>query len=274
MGTTSSEYDFGSTDFVETLHMSIDGELDVQEWTYNDEVKGLKIGVTFDQVAVETEDSNGDFTYYNSLAQNGDTDFDSVLQSMTGDTVTVDVGLDYEIEDEEDNSNSLSELEQEYSFGTTTGLSAIDQITQITNLRAFLPESADKEYIAGDEWDITYATDVEFQGRSTFVGWVKYNGYECAVITSWAYLDQEGDTTFGEGEDDWELESVLEIQNGNIDSTIFWDVNHNIPRFAKIQIEMTTEIDEEIEDGEEEGLEDSMELPMTETLEMCVAPMF
>ena len=89
--TTTSEYDFGQTDFAETLHMMIDGKLDVSEWKYDDKPEGFKIGVTFDQVAVGTEDSSGDSSYYNSKAENGDTDFDGVLQSMVGETITVSV---------------------------------------------------------------------------------------------------------------------------------------------------------------------------------------
>lgn len=91
--TTSSEYDFGTTDFVESLHMMIDSTFDVSDWYYEGEHVGYSIGVVFSQVAVETEDSSGDSTYYNSLAQNGDSDFDEVLQSMVGEIVTVSINI-------------------------------------------------------------------------------------------------------------------------------------------------------------------------------------
>ena len=185
----------------------------------------------------------------------------------------------YEIVDEEDNQNSLEQLEQQYSFGTTTGLSAIDQVTQITNLRAMLPSDPEKTYIPGDEWDITYETDVEFQGRTSFVGYVKYNGFECAVLSTWAYINQETNNMLGDSSlDDWGLGDYLEIENGNLDVTIFWDVKNNIPRFAKMLLEMTTEIDQEYADIDGDEFSDTTEketteLPMREEIEIYVAPM-
>lgn len=192
----------------------------------------------------------------------------------------VDVDEDYDIVDEEDNENTLDELEQEYSYGTTTGLSAVDQIEQITNLISFLPTDQSKSYGPNDSWEIAYTSDVEFQGKSTFEGYVKYNGYECAVITTWAYLDEDGDNTLGD--DEWgEVEEVT-IENGRVDSTMFWDIENNIPRFASLKIQMTTEIEEDEDEYENEyengGGSDNdeetntVELPMTETIELYLAP--
>lgn len=275
--TTTSEYDFGSEAFAESLHMMIDGRLDVSDWTYEDQEKGLKIGVLFDQVAVQTEDSNQESTYYSSLASQGDSDFDEVLETMVGEQIFVDVDEDYEVVDEEDNENSLIKLEQEYSFGTTTGLSAIDQVTQITNLIAFLPDDTTEEHMPGDSWDVLFETDVVFGGRSTFEGYVMYNGYECAVITAWAYVDPDEDNTFGDGMDDFRLDTFIEIENGSVNAVIFWDVESNIPRFAKLEISMTTEVTEDFGDEDEldgVGSEEvtTTEIPMTEVLEMYVSP--
>lgn len=272
--TTSSEYDFGKTNFVETLHMMIDSTFDVNEWTYDGRHSGYQIGVLFGQVAVETEDGNGDSTYYNSLAQNGDSDFDEVLESMVGEKIIIDVDDNYEIIDEEDNENTLEELEQEYSYGTTTGLSAVDQITQITNLVSFLPNSS-RTYVPGDQWVVNYSSDVKFSGKSTFEGYVKYNGVECAVITAWAYIDEESDNILGDEE--WDEEVVIE--NGRIEVVMFWDVPNKIPRFASLDIQMTTEYsengDDQFADLDQESNgegDDTVELPMTEQIELYLSP--
>lgn len=273
--TTTSEYDFGSSDFADSLHMMIDGILDVQDWIYEGEHEGYRIGVTFDRIAVETEDTDGDSTYYNSLAQNGDSDFDEVLETMVGDTVYIDVDDDFDLIDEEDTENTLEQLEQEFSYGTTTGLSAIDQVTQLTNLIAFLPEDSTKSYFPGDAWQIKFESDVDFEGRSTFEGYVKYNGVECAVITSFAYIDSESENVLGD--DTWDIEQI-DIENGKVETTMYWDVKLNIPRFALMSIEMTTEVKIGDDEFEEEGKfvgdddDDILELPMTEVIEMYLAP--
>lgn len=80
------------------------------------------------------------------------------------------------------------------------------------------------------------------------------------------------------GLDDWGLGDYVEIENGSLDVTIFWDVKENIPRFAKMQLEMTTEIDQEYGDPEVDELGDSVEdetteLPMSEEIEIYVAPL-
>lgn len=273
--TTTSEYDFGSEDFVESLHMMIDGKLDVEEWVEHGKHEGYSIGITFDQVAVETEDSSGDSTYYNSLAENGDSDFDEVLETMVGEKVYVEVNDEYDLVDEEDSENTLEELEQEYSYGTTTGLSAIDQVIQLTNLMSFLPSDPSKDYFPGDSWEFSMETDIYFEGRSTFEGYLNYNGIECAVINSVAKIDDDKENTIGD--DGWDIEEI-EIENGTIEATFYWDVKNNIPRFALTKIVMTTEVQSVIdEDGEgstslDETDDNNIELPMTEVLEMYVAP--
>lgn len=142
-----------------------------------------------------------------------------------------------------------------------------------------LPSDPEKSYLPGDEWDITYNTDVEFQGRTSFVGYVNYNGFECAVLSTWAYINQETNNLLGDGGlDDWGLGDYVEIENGGLDVTIFWDVKENIPRFAKMQLDMTTEIDQEYGDAEVDEFGDSMEdetteLPMSEEIEIYVAPL-
>ena len=137
---------------------------------------------------------------------------------------------------------------------------------------SFLPRDKTASYKPGDSWEITYDSDIIFEGRSTFEGYVKYNGYECAVIQSYGYINQDEQNLLGDGVDDWQLDSFVEIENGSIDATIFWDLENNIPRFALLNIDMTTEIEEQI-DEDEAGENQTVELPMTETIEMYMAPL-
>lgn len=267
--TTSTKIDFGKEEFAETVHMNTEDELDVDVW-YNEnaEVEGYKIDVTFTKVAVTSEDSGGDFTYYNSLAENGDSNFDAVLETMIGETVTVDLDSDYHIISEEDKQNALEEMEQEYSLGTTTGLSAMDQVGQITNILAYLPNS-DAQHNVGDTWDIKFSTDIQFTGTSGLSGFITYNGFDCAVIKSTSNVDTSYDTQIG----DDILGTLLEVESGSIDTVIYWDVTYNIPRYLKTVIEMKSDIDEvESVGGVETDDKDEVLVPMKETIEMYFAP--
>merc|ERR1712012_504797 len=112
-------------------------------------------------------------------------------------------------------------------------------------------------------------------GKSTFEGYVKYNGVECAVVTAWAYIDEESDNILGD--DGWDEPVVIE--NGRIEVVMFWDVPNKIPRFASLDIQMTTEYSENEEDqyadldqeSNGEG-DDTVELPMTEQIELYLSP--
>ena len=79
--------------FAETVHMEYENVFNVSPWQdYNgDNEVGLSIEVIFNKVSVTAKDSSGDFTYYSSLAENGDTDFDAVLQDMINVKATVGV---------------------------------------------------------------------------------------------------------------------------------------------------------------------------------------
>ena len=90
-------------------------------------------------------------------------------------------------------------MEQEYSLGTTTGLSAMDQVLQITNMRSYLPTSSSltEQYKVGDTWEIEFKTDIQFYGTSTLLGFIKYSGVDCAVIKSVASVNNDIENTLG-----------------------------------------------------------------------------
>jgi hypothetical protein len=271
--TTSSKINFGSVSYAESLHMDTQNDLDVTKWIDKDgDDAGFRIDVTFTHVAITTTDSNDEFTYYNSDAKDGDTDFDVVLEKMIGEDAIVDIDNDYTIIDEEDTQNSLEKMEQEYSLGTTTGLSAMDQVSQLTNLRSYLPQDEDSEnqYKPGDTWEIEFETDIVFSGTSTLLGYIKHNGADCAVIQSEADADTDNGNFIGT--DDWETGRV-EIEEGKVTNIMYWDVNANIPRYAKTVIEMLTQF------GGGDGVDsiptdenDEMLLPMTESVETYFVP--
>lgn len=263
--TTTATMNFvGEGKFAEMMQMQYENEFNISPWqNFNgDNEDGLSIEVIFNKIAVTTKDSVGDATYYSSLSEGGDTDFDAILQDMVSIKATVDLNGEYEIVGEQDNENQLEELEQEYSLGTTTGLSAISQVSQITSLKSFLPTSSTVLYRPGDSWDVEYDTDVSFVGTGTLLGFVDYNRIECAVIQNDFKLDAESDNTL-ETDD---LDSVVEIEDGSIKTIVYWDVSAKIPRYVKYTIQMTTEID--MDDDQV----DAMIVPMTETVELYFAP--
>lgn len=254
----------GEGKYAEMMQMQYENEFSISPWQYfdGDNENGLSIEVIFNKIAVTTKDSVGDATYYSSLNEGGDTDFDAVLQDMISIKATVDVNGEYEIVNEEDNENQLEELEQEYSIGTTTGLSAISQVSQITSLKSFLPNSSTVVYKPGDSWDVEYDTDVSFVGTGRLLGYVEYNGIECAVIQNDFKLNQGADNTL----DVDDLDNIVEIEEGSIKTIVFWDVLAKIPRYVKYTIEMTTEIDMDDQ-------ADDMIVPMTETVELYFSPL-
>lgn len=87
--TTKTSVDFGATNFAETVSMNTENSVTVNSWKDASGINGFSVGVTFTHVDVSTQDSSGEFTYYNSLAESGDTDFDAVLLTMIGDSATV-----------------------------------------------------------------------------------------------------------------------------------------------------------------------------------------
>jgi hypothetical protein len=270
--TTSSKLNFNGESFAETVHMTTENSFNVNVWHdyYDGDEEGLKVDVTFTHIAVTTQDSGGDYTYYNSYAQNGDTDFDAVLETMIGETASVEISSDFTIVEEEDSQNNLEEMEQEYSLGTTTGLSAMDQVNQILNLLSYLPPTDGISMAQpGDSWDVLFETDIVFSGTSTLAGYLKYNGFDCAVLKSTAAVEDDLDSEIG---DDM-LGTSLEIESGNVESVIFWDVKYNIPRYAKSVISLTTDI-ENIDgvDGILTDDADNFVMPMTETIEVYFAP--
>ena len=175
----------------------------------------------------------------------------------------MDINDEYIIIDEEDNENQLEAMEQEYSLGTTTGLSALDQVSQITNLKSYLPLTSTDLYKPGDSWDVEFYTDVKFIGTGTLLGYINYNGIECAVIKNEFQLNTEADNIL----DTDDLEEVIEIEDGSISSIIYWDVAAKIPRYLKTTIYMTTELD--MDDDKVEP----MVIPMTEIIESYFSPL-
>jgi len=256
--------------------MITESTMDVNIWYAPDnEPEGFQLNVLFTHIAVTTEDSGGDVTYYNSLAENGDSDFDAVLETMIGEQVTVDVDLDYTIADEEDTENALEEMEQEYSLGTTTGLSAMDQVSQVTNLLSYLPAysgggSSGQLVKPGSVWDVLFETDIVFSGTAQLMGYINYNGFQCAVIKGSVKVDNgKGDSMIG----DDAFGTMLEVESGGIETIIFWDAKFDLPRYAKTVITMKTDI-ENVDgvDGIQTDDKEEIVLPMTETIEMYFAP--
>lgn len=267
---TSTKLNLGFESFAESVYMTSESDMDVKLWYAPDaEPRGFQLNVVFTHISVSTEDSGGDVTYYNSYAQNGETDFDAVLETMIDEMVTVDIDMDYLIADEEDSENALEEMEQEYSLGTTTGLSAMDQVSQVTNLLSYLPPPK-KAVKAGDKWDVLFETDLVFSGSAELLGYVNYNGFQCAVVRGFAKVDNEkGDSMIG----DDAYGTMLEVEDGTIETIIFWDPKFNIPRYAKTDINMKTDI-EDVDgvDGIQTDDLEEMTVPMTETIEMYFAP--
>ena len=87
--TTITTLDLGSTNFAETMAMEVMNKFNVEAWETKNENDGFSIDVIFDHVDVVTKDTTGDYTYYNSRTENGDTEFDTVLQSMVGESAQV-----------------------------------------------------------------------------------------------------------------------------------------------------------------------------------------
>lgn len=263
---TSTSISFDNENFAETLHMTTENTVDVDKWFDEDgELKGRKAEVTFTHVAVTTMDSEGDATYYNSLANNGDTDFDETLETMIGESATIFLDTANTLIKEQDSQNALEAMEQEYSLGTTTGLSATDQVGIITNVVAFLPESATDLTSVGEVWDIEFETDVFFKGSSTLKGFTKYNGVDCAVIESKAEVDADNKNVLGTDD------GFLEVKNGKVNTLTFFDIKEKIPVYMKSTIIMTTDI-EGLEGDDYDYDEDEMEIPMKEQIEMFLAP--
>mmetsp|Transcript_25122 Transcript_25122/g.37595 ORF Transcript_25122/g.37595 Transcript_25122/m.37595 type:complete len:398 (+) Transcript_25122:169-1362(+) len=287
---TSTSISYGSANFAETMHMTTENTIVVREWKGEDQKdgngndngdsQGKMVDVTFTHLAVTTIDSQGDQTYYNSYAKTGDTAFDAVLETMIGETATIYLNADNYLVDEKDTQNALEEMEQEYSLGTTTGLSATDQVGTISNAVAFLPntitKSSSSTFDVGETWDIEFETEVLFKGKSVFKGYTKYNGVECAVIESKATVDSEGNNQLMTNMDDMEA-SLITVQSGDVATIIFFDIKEQIPRYMKSTIVMTTDIggvggDYAYGDDDNDN-DDEMELPMTEKIEMYLSPM-
>ena len=169
--------------------------------------------------------------------------------------------------DEQDLDNALEQMEQEYSLGTTTGLSAIDQVYQVINMKSYLPQSKSEQYSVGDSWDIEFETDVYFSGLSTLKGFVKYMGADCAVVQSEANVD--GEENFLYMDDD--ADPMVSVVDGNIQFIVLFDFKRRIPRYTKTVITMNTKVGGE-EDTNTTGLDDAVTMPMIETVEMYFVP--
>ena len=167
-------------------------------------------------------------------------------------------------------------MEQEYSIGTTTGLSAIDQVSQLTNLKAFLPSSSSTMYSPGDSWEVSFDSDVLFKGASKLLGFRRYSGVECAIIKG--ELDADTDSENKVGDDEF---SSVEVEDGSVQSIIFWDFKNGIPRYAKSVITLMTTVESDLNyymyDGNstEQPNPDTdtiITVPMVESIEMFFSP--
>ncbi len=101
---TSTSISLGRDSFAETMHMTTENTLNIAKWLSDDgaEVKGKTAEVKFTHLAVTTMDSEGDSTYYNSFAKDGDTDFDAVLETMIGESATVRKKRERRMDDDDD----------------------------------------------------------------------------------------------------------------------------------------------------------------------------
>lgn len=88
--TTKTSLDMGSSNFAETMIMNTENEFAVKQYD-NSGGDNMSIVIKFTHLDVVTKDTGGDFAYYNSYEDNGNTDFDEVLKNMIGQTATVSI---------------------------------------------------------------------------------------------------------------------------------------------------------------------------------------
>jgi len=261
-----------------TIVMLTENEFEVADDPDGD---GFDLDVVLTHITVSVQDTNGDANYYDSEALHGTTNFDSVLETMIYDHVMVDVNKDFEITNEIDQDNALEQMEQEYEFGTTTGLSAIMQIYQFTQLTQFLPSKGVKVK-PNDKWDTTYVTeDATYVGSSTLLGYTTYQGHDCAVITTKELIDQNLLDMNQESEQNAQDNGVedyyyyydmsnfdsLEVKSGSMNSIVLWDMKYQFPRYSKMTITLTDVI------HANDDISGDTSIPMTETLEMYMGKM-
>eukprot|EP00587_Corethron_hystrix_P008044 CAMPEP_0113300444 /NCGR_PEP_ID=MMETSP0010_2-20120614/2073_1 /TAXON_ID=216773 ORGANISM="Corethron hystrix, Strain 308" /NCGR_SAMPLE_ID=MMETSP0010_2 /ASSEMBLY_ACC=CAM_ASM_000155 /LENGTH=334 /DNA_ID=CAMNT_0000153873 /DNA_START=8 /DNA_END=1012 /DNA_ORIENTATION=+ /assembly_acc=CAM_ASM_000155 len=124
----------------------------------------------------------------------------------------------------------------------------IQQIDQMMRATQVLPDDPVKP---GDDWDFVMDIKNKFGGSAVLLGYVEYDGSDCAVIQldgklhiTQNQLEQIGDAVTEEMEDDFmkqEMQEVFEeiqISYGKLSGVVYWDHAYKFARYTRIEMTM------------------------------------
>ena len=128
----------------------------------------------------------------------------------------------------------------------TTGLTASDQFESILRMMQVIPDYPVK---AGDEWTFEMDAGLLFKTKAQLLGYVDYDGNDCAVISMTGDFQGSLDDTISVTDDEvMKVLSSTNIEEGTMTSVLFWDNEMSISRWSSIEmdyvISMPNPIDE------------------------------
>lgn len=252
VGSTYSKLSMNGQDFETDMFVDIEAEIQVGQWHQSEQYGGkkLNVDVTLHNIDVKSSDPVMGDLEVDTKAESGNEKYDAILESMIGKTTSVEVDEDFSIIKADDHETQDLELQQAIDTGTTVGLSSAEQVDQATRLAQVL---TDDPIAPGDEWGIEYDTDLPFFGKAVLLGYLMYDGADCAVIQIVGDLDMDElkekitDLYDAAGDDDIaqdfaDLVSLIRYKDGDLETIMFWDIENNFIRYSKTDVTLTAVI--------------------------------
>lgn len=239
---TESSFELSGMYFSSDTETKLEMEMSVEQNDDEDGYFTVDLNVTRLQMSGEQMGMSLD---YDSDSDENNPILAKGLEGVVGSEKNILVDQDFAIIQLDESECDLHSGMQQHE-DQTTGLTASDQFESISRMMQAIPDYPVK---AGDEWTFQMDAGLLFETKAQLLGYVDYDGNDCAVISMTGDFQGSLDDTISVTDD--EVMNMLKstnIEEGTMTSVLFWDNEMSISRWSSIEmdyvISMPNPIDE------------------------------
>lgn len=232
---TESILQMGGMDLASNINMKLEMEIDV------DEVHDPSGYFTVDMLVTKLQMSGSQMGMpldYDSDNDHNDPILDKELHGIVGSETKILVNDEFSIVETNDSECDLHSAIQNHD-DQATGLTASDRFESISRMMQAIP---DHPVRVGDKWTLEMNTDVVFKTTAELLGFVDYDGDDCAVISMTGEFEgslEDAISSISTDDamlDDTMMETLTEttIAEGEMNSMMLWDNKRGISRWSSI----------------------------------------
>lgn len=246
-------------------HMAIENSMSVSDTSGG----GKKFDITLNRVAAIKQTIGLEMRYDSNESDNERSPLTAALDGLVGKSTTIETDNNYQIM--RANHTLLPGNKESSENKISSG-----QFEQVNRMTKTLPKEPVQP---GDEWDVQIKLEdsEEFDGKAQLVGYIEYNGVDCAVIRMNGAVNSSDTIKSLEGNsnDNESLQSIntMPLKDGKMTSVMYWDHEENIAQFTVIFMSKTitmnnpVSISLNLSDHEEEPLA-FIDVPSQEHIEI------